>query len=80
MNKKLVIGISVILLLIILAAGCIDSVHAKEEFNKRFTITYEQNLDNINMLVIHDNVNNVTCYKYLASISCLTDLTIKQGD
>ena len=46
-NKKIVIGISIILLLIILAAGCIDSVPAKEEFNERFTITYKEDIDNI---------------------------------
>ncbi len=84
-NKKLII-LSLIIIVISLATfGCIESTLPKEESNNRMEIIYNQHLDvnssfinNVN--IIHDNINDVTCYSYSVGngvgLSCITDSEI----
>ena len=76
-NKKLIIGMAIILILaLMLIFNYAASV--KEKSSGRFEVIDKQYVDDISMVVIHDNVNNVTCYRYLTGLSCIPDDQIKQ--
>ena len=70
--------IIIIILLIGVVAGCVDSVPAVEEKpNGNFTILETQYVKGYDLTVIHDDVRGITCYAYHVyrgvGISCLKD-------
>ncbi len=64
----------------IIVSGCIDGVHGKSnDSGNRLNEIYYQELPGPteSMRIIHDDVNNVTCYAYKngygAGLSCFLD-------
>lgn len=80
-NKKIICLGIISIMLISMLSGCVQNTPSKEEevTDKRLNIVYSQYIGSEQYKIIHDDINNVTCYVYeyyspgSGGISCIID-------